>query len=508
MKTDVEKMCEALLENSHLKETVSTLEERNSMLEEELSWLKRQVFGQKSERIETPIPEQTELNLFDEEVEIPGLLNPETEEVTTEPVKENTVRRGRKPIPDTIPAKEILLIPDESELSCSNCGKEKVEIGREENKTLRYIPAHFEVINYVRPKFACSCGEAGVTIADTPSRPIDKSIAEASLLAHVAVSKYVDHLPLYRQSQIFARYNFAIPRSTMGDWIDKIHQLLEPILLRMKEAILASGYIQADETTLKVQQSAKKKSTKKTCHLGYLWPYTDGEQVLFEYHPGRGKMFPSTFLKEFKGYLQTDGYEGYNEISLKPEVTRLMCWAHARRYFFNAKEHDDRADIFIQGIAKLYQLEKIANDKCATFDERKVFREEKARPVLVKIKKLLDQIAPSLLPKSLFGKAVNYTRNHWSKLMVYLDDGRLLIDNNRIENLIRPVALGRKNWLFAGSDNGAKRSALFYSLFGSCKIRGINPFEYLQDVLERINDTKMSNLDQLLPKNWKPLSSM
>ncbi len=494
LKTDAELLCEAL--------------EKIEKLEEENRWLKRQVFGQKSEKVETPNPEQTVLNLFDEEIEIPGILNSETDSVSTKPTKENTVRRGRKPIPDSIPAKEILITPKEGDLTCDNCGKEKVEIGREENKTLRYIPAHFEVINYVRPKFACSCGEAGVSIADTPSRPIDKSIAEASLLSHIAVSKYVDHLPLYRQSQIFARYNFAIPRSTMGDWIDKMHQLLGPLLVRMKESILASGYIQADETTLKVQQSAMKKSKKKACHLGYLWPFTDGEQVLFEYHPGRGKKFPSTFLKEFKGYLQTDGYEGYREISQKPEVTRLMCWAHARRYFFNAKEHDDRAEIFIQGIAKLYQIEKEAHETCVTFEERQVFREEKARPVLDKIKQLLDDISLSLLPKSLLGKAVNYTRNHWDELIVYLDDGRLLIDNNRIENLIRPVALGRKNWLFAGSDSGAKRSALFYSLLGSCKIRGINPFEYLQDVLERINDTKMSDLDQLLPKNWKPLSSM
>lgn len=501
MKTDAEKLCEALIK-------IKELEEKNSSLEEELSWLKRQVFGRKSEKIETPIPEQTVLNLFDEEVEIPGVLNTDTGEVSKKPAKKKTVRRGRKPIPDDLPATEVILTPDESELTCDNCGKEKVEIGREENKTLRYVPAHFEVINYVRPKYACRCGEAGVTIADTPSRPIDKSIAEASLLAYIVVSKFVDHLPLYRQAQIFARYNIAIPRSTMSGWIDKMHALLEPLLFRMKESIIASGYIQADETTLKVQDCSVKKKDKKGCHLGYLWPFTDGEQVLFEYHNGRSKAVPSAFLKEFKGYLQTDGYEGYNQVSQKPEVTRLMCWAHARRYFFNAREHDKRADLFLHEIGKLYVIEEKAHEQCKTFDERKVFRDKHAPPILKRIRALLDEHGTTALPKSLLGKAINYTRNHWECLTVYLEDGRLLIDNNRIENLIRPVALGRKNWLFAGSEAGAKRSALFYSLFGSCKIHGINPFEYLQDVLERINDTKMSDLDQLLPINWEKKSKV
>jgi transposase len=501
MKTDAELLCEALLKIEKQQAEIAHL---NSQLD----WFRRQTFGSKSEKIHTPIPEQTVLNLFGEPVEIPGLENPEEKTISTDPIesKEPSKKKGRKPFADGLPCEEIVILPSESELTCSCCGKSMVEIGREENKTLEYIPAHFKVINYVRPKYACRCGEGGFAIAETPSRPIEKSIAESSLLAHVAVCKYVDHLPLYRQSQIFARYAIEIARSTMSDWIGKMYDLLTPIYERMRISLLESGYIQMDETTIKVlKDPGVGKSTKKV-HLGYYWPFTDGNQVLFEYDPGRDKFVPMDILKEYHGYLQTDGFDSYKAIVLKNGITWLACWAHVRRRFFEAKEYDENAKIFLAEIGKLYETERKAEEVCKSFEERAVFRQTHARLVLDRIKHLLDYHAPRVLPKSPFGRAVLYARNMWEKLTVYLEDGQLRIDNNRIENLIRPVALGRKNWLFAGSPEGARRAALFYSIFGSCRIRGINPFEYLKDVLDRINDTKISDIDQLLPMNWKPQS--
>jgi transposase len=501
LKTHAEQLCEALLENEKLKS-------ENAHLKSQLDWFKRQTFGSKSEKIHTPIPEQTVLNLFDEEIPIPGFENPTDKTVSTEPIetKESSRKKGRKPIPDSLPSEEVVIVPAESEITCSCCGKTMVEIGREENKTLEYVPAHFKVINYIRPKFACRCGQGGFAIAETPSRPIEKSVAESSLLAHVAVSKYVDHLPLYRQSQIFARYSIEIARSTMSDWIKKMYDLLTPLYDRMRFVLLESGYIQADETTIKVLKDPGVDSSRKKVHLGYFWPITDGEQVVFEYDPGRDKQVPMGILENYHGYLQTDGFSSYNAIVQKNDIKRLVCWAHVRRGFFEALEYDENAKVFLTEIGKLYEIEKRASKECDTVEKRAVFRQANARPVLDLIKQLLDYHVPRVLPRSPFGKAVLYAVKLWGNLTVYLEDGRLQIDNNRIENLIRPVALGRKNWLFAGSPEGARRAALFYSLFGSCRVRGINPFEYLTDVLNRISDTKISEIDQLLPMNWRPKS--
>jgi len=504
LKTAVELYCGAL-------QKINYLEDENSDLKSQLDWYKRQVFGQKSEKIEHP-PESDPivLNLFEEPVKIPSLEDPQTETLSTNPIKKTSsnAKRARKEIPDTLPSEDIVIEPNADLLTCACCGKSMKEIGREESKSLEYVPAHFKVIKRIRPKFACSCGQGGVVIADTASRPIEKSIAESSLLSYVAVSKYVDHLPLYRLSQIFDRYDIAISRSVMSDWIGKMYDLLLPIHELMRKNILISGYIQVDETTIKVQRDPGAEPSKKKCHLGYFWPITDGQQVVFEYDPGRDKNVPLDLLKDYHGYLQTDGYNGYEPIVKKNGIDRLVCWAHVRRKFFEAKEYDQSAKLFLTEIGKLYEIERLAEDTCQTFDQRKELREKQAVPILHAIRLLLDSYSLKVTPKSPMGKAIGYALNLWGYLTVYVTDGRLKIDNNRIENLIRPVALGRKNWLFAGSPEGAHRAALFYSLFGTCKIHGINPFEYLSDILNRISDCKMLDLDQLLPINWKPLSRM
>lgn len=505
MKNDTKLLREALLQNDIKDQKISNLEQENS-------WLKRQIFGSKSERVEESVldeeSQQMVLNLFDEPIEIPGVLDAQTKEVTHKRSQPKN-KKNRNPIPDTIACEEIILEPSEEEKTCSCCGSQKVEIGREENKVLDYVPAHFVAKNYIRPKFACkSCPENGVVIAETPNRPIDKSIAESGLLTHIAVSKYVDHLPLYRQSQIFERYGIHIARSTMNGWIDKMHQMILPILFKMKEKMLASDYIQADETTLKVLkhapegQNAKKKKISKKSHQGYLWPYTDGENIVFEYKAGRGREGPVEFLKNFDGWLQTDGYTGYNEVIKKNKITHIMCWAHARRKFFDAIDYDSRANLVIALIKKLYAVERESNNICKSYDERGELRREKSQPVLESIKTLLEKQRAEVLPQSPMGKAISYTLNHWVQLSRYVKNGKVEIDNNRIENKIRPVALGRKNWLFAGSDAGAERAALFYTIFGSCKIHGINPYDYLKDILEKVNTHPQNKIDELLPVEW------
>ncbi len=481
------------------------LKVENIDLKQQVIWFRRQLFGQKSEKL-SEVSEEVEqmvLNLFDEPVEIPAIKEAETEEISYSRAKPN---KNRNPIPDSLFCEEVIIEPSEEEKTCSCCGSEKVEIGREENKVLDIIPQQIFARNYIRPKYACKkCPEEGVVIAPTPARPIDKSIAESGLLAYVMVSKYIDHLPLYRLEQIFTRYNIRIPRSTMSGWVDQIHQMLEPLLFEMRALILASNYIQADETTIKVQEKNPKKKDKK-CHLGYLWPYTDGENILFEYKAGRGREGPLKFLGEFNGYLQTDGYAGYNEVVKRNGITHLVCWAHVRRKFFEASDYDsEKANIVLKAIGKLYAIEKTCRENSFTDEERYTVRQEKAPPILKRIKELLDGYLLVTIPRSPMGKAVTYALNYWHKLDTYLLDGKLEIDNNRIENKIRPVALGRKNWLFAGSQAGAERAALFYSLFGTCAINGVNPFDYLKDVLQRVNTHPQNRIQELLPAQWRRL---
>ncbi|MCP4271846.1 MAG: IS66 family transposase [Gammaproteobacteria bacterium] len=494
----METFAETVSENILLRARVDELEHQNGLL-------RRQLFGQKSEKLfeVSEEVEQMALSLFDEPVEIPGIKEAETEEITYKRAKPS---KNRNPIPDDLFCEEVLIEPSEEEKTCSCCGSEKVEIGREENKVLDIIPQQIFARNYIRPKYACKkCPEEGVVIAPTPDRPIDKSIAESGLLAYVMVSKYVDHLPLYRLERIFSRYNIRIPRSTMSGWVDQIHQMLQPLLVEMKLKILASNYIQADETTIKVQEKNANKKPKK-CHLGYLWPYTDGENILFEYKAGRGREGPITFLGNFSGYLQTDGYAGYNQVVKHNGITHLICWAHVRRKFFDARDYDfKKANLVLKAIGKLYAIEKLCRENKFTDEERYHLRQEKAPAILKDIKALLDEYILVTLPRSPLGKAVTYALNHWTKLDTYLLEGKLEIDNNRIENKIRPVALGRKNWLFAGSQAGAERAALFYSLFGTCIINDVNPFEYLKDVLERINQHPQSRIEELLPAQWREL---
>lgn len=466
----------------------------NAQLKSELGNLRRLIFGQRRERF---VPAETREQLsFITPTSTPA--KPKTEQITYTRKKASTKIKphGRCKLPAHLPRKTIVIEP-ESDVS----GLKK--IGEEITEVLEYKPGTLYVRQYSRPKYA-TADNSGVIIGQLPHRPIDKGIAGPGLLAHVLISKFVDHIPLNRQLQQFKRQDVRIAASTINDWVSRTSQLLLPLERALRAETMLGDYLQADETTVKVQDPHKKGKT----HNGYFWLYHNPQRRLlfYDYRAGRGRAGPSTILKNFSGYLQTDGYRGYDEITSKNNLVRMGCMAHARRKFFDAKAHNpERVEWMLNKIGELYELERRARDENLFFKERFELREQCARPVLESIKFWLDAEIMNVSSKTDLGVAIGYMLNQWQRLTNYLLDGRLEIDNNLIENAVRPVALGRKNWLFAGSHDSARQSALVYSLVGTAKLQNVEPWRYLEDVLTRINDHPMKDIKLLLPHNWKPI---
>ena len=468
-------------------------------LKHELSQLKRMIFGQKSERFERPPEEQQALDLFPEQHARVGIQV--VRETISYERRKQVKGHGRNSFPEHIYSEVHIIEPDDSEKVCSCCGKEKKCMGKDITRELDYKPAVFFGRKFIRPKYVCSsCPDQGVTIGLLPARPIERGIAGPGLLTYILISKHVDHLPLYRLEEIFKRYDIHINRSSMVGWIGKVCEYLEHVYHAMKKQLITRTYLQSDETPLKVQDPAK----KKKCHLGYLWPYTDGEQIVFQYCKSRNRDGPNIFLEKFQGYLQTDGYAGYNDVVSRNGLMHAMCWAHARREFIEAEDSDPEfVRRVLVPIAKMYAVEKYCREEKLTEEKRHKVRQIDVPDLLEELKMVLQNPSRSILPKSILGNARSYVVSNWQALTRYLEDGRLEIDNNRIENAIRPIALGRKNWLFAGSHEGAKRLAIIYSLVGTCKMNNINPFDYLKEVLSCIADYPMSKITELTPLEWK-----
>lgn len=466
-------------------------------LEQELDKLHRLIFGQKRERyVPVEQPDQLKFNLDDLTVK---QAVEKTEEISYVRRKKNKNNKphGRNPLPEHLPRKEIVIEPEEDVSGFKKIGDEITE-------ELEYEPGKMYVNRYIRPKYARPRDE-GVAIAILPSRPIEKGIAGPGLLSHVLISKYVDHLPLYRQRQQFKRHDVEIAASTLSDWVAGSSRLLEPLYDLVRTQLLSCCYLMSDDTPLRVLDSMKKGRT----HLGYLWGYYSPLErlVCFDYQKGRSRASPNQMLRDFEGYLQTDGYKGYNEIHAKNGVIGLSCFAHARRKFVEAQQNDsERAEWMLSHIQQLYQIERQAKEAELSYEARYRLRQQYARPILDTIKSWLDENCKQVLPKSVIGQAIGYMLNLWSRLERYVTDGRLEIDNNLMENLIRPIALGRKNYLFAGSHEGAKRAAIIYSLVGTAKQHNVEPFAYLKDILSRIADHPYAKLATLLPPLWKPLS--
>lgn len=465
--------------------------EKLACLEHELSQLKRLIFGASSERfVPGSTPEQ--LPLF-EQVAPEPVAKTLPEQVL---VPRHTRRKKpvRQVLPSHLPREVIVIEPDEDTTDLK-------KIGQQITETLDYRPASLVVIRRVRPKYVDPRDEdRGVIIAALPSRPIEKGMAEAGLLAHVVIEKYVDHLPLYRQVQRLRREGITLAESTLGGWIAQSSHLLDPLYAALIKEALASGYIQADETPIPVQDPQKKATT----HRGYYWVYHAplAGLVVMDYQRGRSRDGPVSFLEGYQGALQSDGYAAYDGFDARPEMTTYACWAHARRYFHEAlSSAPDRARDALEQIGQLYDLERALRERDASADRRRRQRQQQALPVLERFKQWLE--AHPGLPKSPWGKAVGYSLNRWNKLCRYVDDGRIEIDNNGVENAIRPIALGRKNYLFAGSHEAAQRAAVIYSLLATCKKHEVNPQHWLRDVLSRIASHPMRRVHELLPHHWK-----
>jgi transposase len=457
--------------------------------------LKKLIFSSKSERFVPEVAaEQTALD-FGDTPEVKK-EEPATETVTYE--RENNTNKtkpSRQPIPAHLERVVHEIQPEEDVTGL-------VKIGEEVTEELAYVPGKLFVNRFVRPKYVKQEGETSkVLTGKLPERPLPKCIAGPQLLAALIVAKFIDHLPLYRQSQMFKRLGVTLPDSTIGGWVNGVAGLLKPLYEAHKKKLLSATYLQADETPITVLENESGGT-----HQGYHWAYYDPvkKAVLFDYRPGRGREGPNQILKGFKGHLQTDGYAVYDAFGKQSGITLMHCWAHARRKFAEAEDSDRaRAHYVLLEIQKLYALEREIKEQQLSTEAIVTLRTEKALPVIEALKKWLLAAKPGVLPKSPMGKAIDYTLPRIEALTVYTTDGRLQIDNNPTENAIRPIALGRKNYLFAGSQDAAQNAAMFYSLFATCKVKGINPYSWLAETLKKIGSHPVNRIEELLP-TWQP----
>jgi transposase len=456
-------------------------------LQHQLDQLLRHIYGKKSEKF------VADANQSALEFDLPVSINAEKKKETITYEREKSSResnhKGRLPFPEHLPRVEEIVMPLE------DVSGMKI-IGQEVTERLECDPGKLFVRKFIRYKYAKENNE-GVVIAPLPSSPIEKGKVGASVLALIIIQKYVDHLPLYRQIEQFRRMGMEIPASTMGDWVKTAAELIAPLYEALVKKILKSNYLQADETRIQVLDRDKKEKT----HRGWYWTYRDPHSglVLFDYHESRGREGPAERLKDFIGYLQCDGYEVYNQFD-KNHITLVHCMAHARRYFEQAITNDHQlAEYVLKEIQKLYAVEKYCRENNLSVYERLDLRQEKAVPVLESLHQWLKDTVTTVTPTSAIGKAIAYALPRWHRLMLYAHDGRLEIDNNLVENAIRPVAIGRKNYLFAGSHEAAQNAAMFYSLLGTCKLKGIEPFQWLKNLFEVLPDYKANRLEELLP---------
>ncbi|QNI04715.1 IS66 family transposase [Halomonas sp. SH5A2] len=490
--SQVEQQGQALAQS---QKTLHHTEQVNQKLAYELALLKRHAFGKRSEQLNV-----LQISLLDEvvdadiaaiETELEDLATPDTPPATKKTPK-------RAPLPPELPRTEIHHDP-ESELC--NCGCQRRRIGEEVSEKLDYTPGVFHVERHIRSKWVCDQCETLVQ-APMPAQIIDKGIPTAGLLAQVLIAKYADHLPLYRQEQIFGRAGVPIPRSTLAEWVGICGVRLQPLIDALRDLLLNEPVLHADETPVPMLAPGKKKT-----HRAYLWayattPYAELKAVVYDFSEGRGGQHARDFLGDWRGKLICDDYSGYKQ-SFAKGVTEIGCMAHARRKFVDLHVAD-KSQIAGQAIAligQLYQVEREAQS--LTVEERQRLRETRARPITDALYRWMLAHREKVPNGSATAKALDYSLRRWGALTRYLDDGGLPIDNNRVENLIRPWALGRSNWLFAGSLRSGQRAANIMSLIQSAKLNGHDPYAYLRDVLERLPTHKASQLHELLPQNWQ-----
>jgi transposase len=477
-----------------LQDQLTKSQRENAALRHQLDVLCRRLFGKKSEKVD---PRQLRLAL-EQLANEPGPASAPVEMDSGEtPVRGHTRRAptGRRPFPPDLPRQvDVIDVADADKLCV--CGRAKVQIGATTAEKLEYVPASFFVRETTRLKYACPHCHTGVVEAPAPPQAVEKSLAGEGLLAHVVVSKYADHLPLHRLEGIFGRHGVTLSRSTMCGWIADVAAALAPIGDQLRREVTATDYVQTDDTPVTVL------GEDGGSFKGRLWTYLDplGGQVVFDATATHERDGPAAFLATFTGYLQADAYAGYDAVYRGGRVVEVGCFAHARRRFVEALETDPSAALVVAIIQRLYQVERETTD--VSVDARHVARQQQSRPLLAHLDEARQHLAAQALPKSPLGDALRYLDNQWGALQRFLEDGRLAIDNNGAERQLRTVGLGRKNWLFAGSLEGARRAALLYSLVQSCRLVGVAPFPYLRDVLLRVATHPHAQVAQLTPKGW------
>lgn len=478
---------------------LAELAKKLRLTQAELDYLKRRLYGRSSEKS----PEGPGLfdALGEPEPTPPAETAPDDEASTLSEREIAQAKKrptGRKPLPANLPRKEIEHPLDPSELACDACGKDRVRIGEERSELVQYVPASYVVEVHVRGKYACRCGEGGVVTPPAPPRPIPGSYAGPGLLAQVIVSKFDDHLPLYRQAEIFRRAEFDIPRSTLCDWIGGVMPLLAPVALAVRSEVLTTSYVQADETPVSVRDGPKGKMKQ-----AYFWAYRSPElgSVFFDFRMGRSGEGPCDVLRDFKGTLQTDAYVGYDKVVKDRELVTAGCLTHARRRFVDAFPTSPKeAGLVLAVMLRLYTIEE--RIKGQSVAERLAVRQRDSQLQMDTLKDLIDTLAKTALPSSVLGDACSYAQNQWEHLTAFMRDGRVEIDQNAIERTIRGIAMGRRAWLFCGNEEGGRRAAILYTLVESCKAAKVEPFAYFTDLLTRLPSATDSQIASFTPRAW------
>ncbi len=460
-----------------------------------LDKLQRALFGRKSEKL---VQQINQLQLELEELHINQGEHAQKVESIQQPGSRPAPQR--RALPEHLPCEVQEHLPGES--ACPDCGGAWTRLGEDVSNVLEHVPASFRIVRHVRPRLACSCCER-MAQAPAPSRPIARSFAGPGLLAHVMVSKYLDHQPLYRQCQIYERENVNLSESTAGDWVGGVHQLLRPLLDALRCHVFSADKLHTDDTPINVLAPGSGKTRQAR-----LWVYARDDRpsgdatppaMWIRYSPDRRGIHPQTHLKDYTGILQADAFAGYDKVYESGHVQQAGCWAHARRKFYDihVKSATPITTHVLDRIAALYQIE--AGIRGSPPEVRKDARQEQAKPIVTALHAWLREQLSTLSRKSNTADAITYAMNQWQALTRYLDDGRIEIDNNTAERALRGVALGRKNYLFLGSDKGGERAATMYSLLGTAKLNDINPEAYLRHVLTVIADYPVNRVSELLP---------